>query len=94
MLESNTLIYVLFPDCGYVCDKQDDFYFAVNKGRCDIFHRCIDGKVYTEFCAPGTFFDPSFCACRHTNELPWCRDDGAVLPGANTDRHCIAGSNS
>jgi len=77
-------LYIL--DCGYVCENDDvNDYFAVDPNRCDILHRCFNKQVYTSFCAPGTFFSPNKCACTHTEESTWCRQDGAVLERSETN---------
>lgn len=74
----------LTKHCGYEC-KNDGDYYVVSMERCDIFHRCYQKQVFTSYCAPGTFFDPhnSFCACRHTSELAWCQQNGALKPGSD-----------
>ncbi|XP_045199620.2 uncharacterized protein LOC123553936 isoform X2 [Mercenaria mercenaria] len=81
----------LTKHCGYQCKDERDYY-VVSQERCDIFHRCYKRRVFTSYCAPGTFFDPheSFCACRHTSDLPWCQTNGALKPGSDvTERLCI-----
>ncbi|XP_060568575.1 uncharacterized protein LOC132727166 isoform X2 [Ruditapes philippinarum] len=80
----------LTKHCGYECTDDLDYY-VVSRERCDIFHRCYKRKVFTSYCAPGTFFDPhgGFCACRHTVDLQWCQQNGALKPGSDaTDFKC------
>lgn len=84
----------LTKHCGYECKDVGDYY-VVNTGRCDIFHRCFTKQVYTSFCAPGTFFDPFVCACRHTTDLPWCQANGALKPNEDvTKMECYTGNNT
>lgn len=72
----------LTKHCNYKCLDTGDYY-VVSEARCDIFHRCVEKQIFTSYCAPGTFFDPTECACRHTKELAWCQDNGALKPGTD-----------
>ncbi|XP_052782429.1 uncharacterized protein LOC128218779 isoform X2 [Mya arenaria] len=82
----------LLTHCGYECTKDIEDYFAVDSYRCDIFHRCVGRRVYTSYCSPGTFFDPrpENCACKHRQEVTWCRQDGAISPDSPVPKETCA----
>lgn len=82
-----------FSDCDFHCPKESlDDYF-IDTTYCNIFHRCVNGTMYSETCAKDTFFSTRHCTCAHIDEVLQdrsCTRDGLRLETGNQIVLCRA----
>uniref|UniRef100_A0A8W8MPD2 Chitin-binding type-2 domain-containing protein n=1 Tax=Magallana gigas TaxID=29159 RepID=A0A8W8MPD2_MAGGI len=75
---------------GSLGNKNQDKYYSDPK-FCNIFHRCVNERLYTAPCGKGTYFSTKTCACSHINDVIGensCNTDGLRLKGGNDKELC------
>ncbi|XP_078312721.1 uncharacterized protein LOC144619190 [Crassostrea virginica] len=93
VLPNNILQCNNITDCDFHCPKESlDDYF-IDTTYCNIFHRCVNGTLYSETCSKGTFFSTRHCTCAHIDEVLQDRSytrDGLRLETGNQIVLCRA----
>nr|XP_022343925.1 uncharacterized protein LOC111137000 isoform X1 [Crassostrea virginica]XP_022343927.1 uncharacterized protein LOC111137000 isoform X2 [Crassostrea virginica]XP_022343928.1 uncharacterized protein LOC111137000 isoform X3 [Crassostrea virginica] len=56
-------------DCTFSCPEENQDRYYTDPKFCNIFHRCVDRRLYTAPCGKGTYFSTRTCACSHINEV-------------------------
>nr|XP_034330325.1 uncharacterized protein LOC105322631 isoform X8 [Crassostrea gigas] len=77
--------------CNFQCPKQNQDKYYSDPKFCNIFHRCVDERLYTAPCGKGTYFSTKTCACSHINDVIGensCNTDGLRLKGGNDKELC------
>nr|XP_022343912.1 putative uncharacterized protein DDB_G0282133 isoform X2 [Crassostrea virginica] len=55
--------------CDFKCPLKYQDRFYLDPYLCNIYHRCVNGRLYSGPCANGTFFSTKNCACSHIEEV-------------------------
>lgn len=77
--------------CNFQCPKQNQDKYYSDPKFCNIFHRCVNERLYTAPCGKGTYFSTKRCACSHINDVIGensCNTDGLRLKGGNDKELC------
>lgn len=77
--------------CNFQCpiENQDKYYS--DPKFCNIFHRCVNERLYTAPCGKGTYFSTQTCACSHIDDVireKSCNLDGIRLKAGNEKKLC------
>lgn len=81
--------------CNFQCPIQNQDRYYSDPKFCNIFHRCVDERLYTAPCSKGTYFSTQTCACSHINDViseKSCNTDGLRLEGGNDKKLCTDSS--
>lgn len=84
-------------DCSFDCsgDNQDKYYS--NPKFCNIFHRCVDKRLYTAPCGKGAYFSTQTCVCSNIDDVIkeiGCDKDGMRLNVENVKTLCMYSTGS
>uniref|UniRef100_K1QCM9 Uncharacterized protein n=1 Tax=Magallana gigas TaxID=29159 RepID=K1QCM9_MAGGI len=77
--------------CNFQCPIKDQDKYYSDPKFCNIFHRCVNERLYTAPCGKGTYFSTKTCACSHINDVIGensCNTDGLRLKGGNDKELC------
>ncbi|XP_065925217.1 uncharacterized protein [Magallana gigas] len=84
-------------NCSFDCsgDNQDKYYS--NPKFCNIFHRCVDKRLYTAPCGKGAYFSTQTCVCSNIDDVIkeiGCDKDGMRLNVENVKTLCMYSTGS
>uniref|UniRef100_A0A8W8MKT4 Chitin-binding type-2 domain-containing protein n=1 Tax=Magallana gigas TaxID=29159 RepID=A0A8W8MKT4_MAGGI len=84
-------------NCSFDCsgDNQDKYYS--NPKFCNIFHRCVDKRLYTAPCGKGAYFSTQTCVCSNIDDVIkeiGCDKDGMRLNVENVKTLCTYSTGS
>lgn len=79
--------YKICRECVFTCPPNDTDSYWYDPVICNIFHRCILGRLYTMPCSKQTYFNADTCSCDHIrNILDICNEKDERLE-KKTDRN-------
>lgn len=84
-------------NCSFDCsgDNQDKYYS--NPKFCNIFHRCVDKRLFTAPCGKGAYFSTQTCVCSNIDDVIkeiGCDKDGMRLNVENVKTLCMYSTGS